>query len=76
MLWFAEHRRAAASAKGRLAHRLAGLVRALGAGLRAGPVRVAGTGLQPYPSVDPFSQQVGVADMAGVLLDHVDQYLA
>ena len=27
-------------------------------------------------SVDPFPQQVGVATMAGVLLDHVDKHLA
>ena len=27
-------------------------------------------------SVDPFPQQVGVAAVAGVLLDHVDQHFA
>jgi hypothetical protein len=30
---------------------------------------------QPHPAVDALPQQVGVADVAGVLLDHVDQYL-
>jgi Transposase, Mutator family len=36
----------------------------------SGPVRS-----QPYSAVDAFPQQVGVADMAGVFLDHVDQHL-
>ena len=31
--------------------------------------------LQTHPTVDAFPQKVGMADMAGVLLDHVDQYL-
>ena len=30
---------------------------------------------QPHPAVDTLPQQVGVADVAGVLLDHVDQHL-
>ena len=30
---------------------------------------------QPHPAVDALPQQVGVADVAGVLLDHVDQHL-
>ena len=29
-----------------------------------------------YASVDPFPQQVGVAAVAGVLLDHVDKHFA
>ena len=30
---------------------------------------------QPHPAVDALPQQVGVAHVAGVLLDHVDQHL-
>ena len=30
---------------------------------------------QPHPAVDALPQQVGVSDVAGVLLDHVDQHL-
>jgi NAD(P)-dependent dehydrogenase (short-subunit alcohol dehydrogenase family) len=30
---------------------------------------------QPHPAVDALPQQVGVADVAGILLDHVDQHL-
>jgi hypothetical protein len=33
-------------------------------------------GLLAYAAVDAFSQQVGVAAMARVLFDHVDEHLA
>ena len=44
---------------------------------RVRPARVPGTPLSlTDAAVDPFPKQVGVAAVAGVLLNHVDQYRA
>ncbi len=43
--------------------------------MTAKPATVTAARLQPDPTVDSLSQEVGVANVPGVFFDHVDQYL-